>query len=118
MKHALADHATDAEALARITPGDLRRECFSCVMDYRERGESVIAAMYPQAVKAKNLGRQRFGGNRLVGSIWNHGKGIEMSNELPCFYALPLSILHPELNDYLACEVRTAIALKKAGWKP
>lgn len=114
----LNGHPADLEALARIPAGILRRECFLCLMDFRERGEEVIAAMREQALKARKLGRTTIGGIRLAGAIWNIGEGIEMANETGCFYALPLSIIHPDLADVLACEGKHAIALKKAEWKP
>jgi len=118
MALALQEHPGDLEALGRISPITLQRECFNCLKDYRERGAEVIQALRDAAQISKGLGRKAFGGIRLVGAVWNCGAGIEMANETGLFYILPLSILHPELAGVLTCDGKHATALRDAGWKP
>jgi len=109
---------SDREALARIPRLALRRECFLHLMDYRERGAVILSAMAEEVEKAIAFDRFGIGGIRLAGTIWNRGKDYEMSNEAACFFVFILSLTHPALAPFLACEGRTSKAMRKAGWIP
>lgn len=119
MGEALKRHPeADLEALARIPERWLRTECFSSIVDFRERGHVILPAMAEEARVAIDYGRRGIGGIRLAGAIWNRGVEYEIRNEVACFYTFVLSLIRPELSDYLASGGTVAEALRKAGWKP
>lgn len=121
MREALKGNPRDCEALAVIGNLQARHECFSCLKDYRDRGEEIVPLMLERARKAFSFGETDIGGIRLIGAIWideRKGKVHKMANETACFYAYVLTLLDDDLAPYLACEGAVAKTLKKAGWRP